>query len=69
MLGGGALVNAVTQMVGDQVGATVASTGLPALTGGAAAGQVQRDLGWLMEVADRRKPFAAMVHCLCDGVR
>jgi len=69
MLGGGALVNAVTQMVGEQVNAKVASTGLPALTSSAAAGQIQRDLGWLMEVADRRKPFAAVTHCLCDGVR
>ena len=69
MLGGGAVVNAVTQMVGEQVNAKVASTGLPALTSSAAAGQIQRDLGWLMEVADRRKPFAAITHCLCDGVR
>ena len=69
MLGGGALVNAVTQMVGEQVGAKVASAGLPALTSSVAAGQIQRDLGWLMEVADRRKPFAAMAHCLCDDLR
>ncbi len=75
-LGGGALVNAVvnavvnsvTQMVGEQVNANMTSTGLPALVGGAsAAGQIQRDLGWLIEVADRRKPFGAVTHCLCDG--
>ena len=24
-----------------------------------------RDLGWLADVADRHKPFAAVVHCLC----
>ena len=69
MLGGGALVSAATQMVGEQVGAKMASTGLPALAGGAVAGQIQRDLGWLMEVADRRKPFSTVTHCLCDGVR
>jgi protease-4 len=27
---------------------------------------VSRDLGWLADVADRRKPFAATAHCLCD---
>ena len=69
MLGGGALVNAVTQMVGEQVGAKMVNTGLPALAGGAVAGQIQQDLGWLMEVADRRKPFSAVTHCLCDRVR
>ena len=26
-----------------------------------------QDLGWLADVADRRKPFAASAHCLCDG--
>ncbi len=24
-----------------------------------------RDLGWVAEIAERRKPFAAVVHCLC----
>jgi protease-4 len=36
--------------------------GLPA---GAAAG-VAKDLGWLSEVADKRSPFAAVAHCLCE---
>jgi protease-4 len=36
--------------------------GLPA---GAAAG-VAKDLGWLSEVADKRSPFAAVTHCLCE---
>jgi protease-4 len=36
--------------------------GLPA---GAAAG-VAKDLGWLSEVADKRAPFAAVTHCLCE---
>ena len=31
------------------------STALPAQAGFAVAEQIQRDLGWLMEVADRRK--------------
>ena len=24
-----------------------------------------RDLGWVSELVERRKPFAAIVHCLC----
>ena len=74
MLGGGALANAAAQIAGEWVGeqvnahATVGS--LPALVGGTvAATQIQRDLSWLMEVADRRKPFSAVTHCLCDGVK
>jgi protease-4 len=42
--------------------------GLPAgvLAGGAMAG-VAKDLGWLSEVAQRRAPFAAVTHCLCEA--
>jgi protease-4 len=32
----------------------------PQLVRGAA-----RDLGWVAEIAERRRPFAAVVHCLC----
>jgi protease-4 len=35
-----------------------------ALPAGAAAG-VAKELGWLAGVADGRKPFAAVTHCLC----
>ena len=68
------LANAAAQIagewVGEQVNANASSGGLPALVGGTvAATQIQRDLGWLLEVADRRKPFSAVTHCLCDGVR
>jgi protease IV len=37
------------------------SAGVPA----GAARDLQRELGWAAEVAERRKPFAAVVHCLC----
>jgi protease-4 len=37
-----------------------------ALTGGAMGG-VARDLGWLSQVAQRRAPFAAVTHCLCEA--
>lgn len=28
--------------------------------------EMQQDFGWLAAVADRRQPFAAVVHCLCE---
>jgi protease-4 len=31
------------------------------------AGAVVQELGWLLEVAERRQPFAAVVHCLCGA--
>jgi protease-4 len=48
--------------VGQSLQSLMVSTGmLPPL-----AQTVSRDLGWLADVADRRKPFAATAHCLCD---
>lgn len=41
----------------------VPALALPALPGTLQG--VQQDLGWLAEVAERRQPFAAVVHCLC----
>jgi protease-4 len=43
-----------------------ASLPVDALTGGAMGG-VARDLGWLSQVAQRRAPFAAVTHCLCEA--
>lgn len=31
------------------------------------AGPVRRELGWLSDVVDGRKPFSAVAHCLCDA--
>src|SRR5664279_3203197 len=28
-----------------------------------------RDLGWVADIAERRKPFAAIVHCFCGDLR
>lgn len=36
-----------------------------AVPAGAVAG-VAKDLGWLNELADGKKPFAAVTHCLCE---
>jgi protease-4 len=38
---------------------------LPAGLPAAAAADVTRELGWLSELADGRKPFAAVTHCMC----
>lgn len=37
---------------------------VPALPGSLQA--MQQDLAWLADVAERRQPFAAVVHCLCE---
>ena len=47
----------------DPVSAAALSS---ALGSGAAAG-ITRDLGWLSQVAERRQPFAAVTHCLCEA--
>jgi protease-4 len=31
------------------------------------AAGITRDLGWLSQVAERRQPFAAVTHCLCEA--
>jgi protease-4 len=48
-----------------RLGLLPADLALDALPAGAAAG-VAKDLGWLSQVANRRQPFAAVTHCLCD---
>jgi len=58
---GGSVAYAVTDALAPYVKASVAPTGMPL---GAAKETVQ-ELGWLNEVATRRKPFAAITHCLC----
>jgi protease-4 len=52
-----------TQAFTIQVKLGLLPDGLPA---GAAAGVV-KDLGWLSGVAERRQPFAAVTHCLCEA--
>jgi protease-4 len=48
-----------------KLGLLPADLALDALPAGAAAG-VAKDLGWLSQVANRRQPFAAVTHCLCE---
>jgi protease-4 len=43
----------------DPVAAAALSTGM--------VSGITRDLGWLSQVAERRQPFAAVTHCLCEA--
>ena len=60
------LVNMLNSRVASLVGAHIdarlgAAFGVPS----AVAHDAARDLGWVADLAERRKPFAAVVHCLC----
>jgi protease-4 len=52
------------QALGLPAAGTWLSAGMPA----GATRDMQRELGWVAEVAEQRKPFAAVVHCLCGPV-
>jgi protease-4 len=58
----GAMVGAAIGQPLNLQAAWLALGGMPPL----APGMVQ-DLGWLAEVAERRQPPAAAVHCLCEA--
>ncbi len=51
------------QAVMPYVKAGLAPTGLPL----GAATDVAHELNWLSELADKRKPFMALTHCLCES--
>ena len=50
-------------LVPDPMTAAALSTAASTMN---AAG-ITRDLGWLSQVAERRQPFAAVTHCLCEA--
>ncbi len=60
------LNNEVSALIGAQIDARVgAAFGVaPSLVKDAS-----RELGWVAEIAEHRKPFAAIVHCLCGDPR
>ena len=62
MFGNTALAG-VAQAIGGQVRTGLATTGLPP----GAAADMARDMGWLSEVGNGRKPFSAVTHCLCES--
>ena len=51
-----------TQALTLQVKLGLMPSGLPA----AAVADVTRELGWLSELTDGRKPYAAVTHCMCS---
>ncbi|AKU20289.1 signal peptide peptidase SppA [Massilia sp. NR 4-1] len=51
--------------VGEQVKVALAPSGLPL---GVATG-VAKDLSWLNDLTQQRKPFTALTHCLCESPR
>ncbi|MFA9217428.1 MAG: signal peptide peptidase SppA [Sphingomonadaceae bacterium] len=53
----------VAQAIGGQVRGGLATTGLPP----GAAADIARELGWLSEISNGRKPFSAVTHCLCES--
>ena len=60
---GGSAAQAAAQAISPYVKASLAPTGMPL----GAAAETAQELGWLSEVADKRKPFAAVTHCLCES--
>jgi protease IV len=58
---GGAAARALVPHWVEQWDTRLASSGVPP----GVAQTLLRDLGWLAEVAERRKPFMAITHCLC----
>ncbi len=53
----------VARVVGEGLAQSLAGLGVPAL----AAGDLARDVGGLLDVATAKRPFAAVVHCLCEA--
>jgi len=55
----------VSALAGASIDERLGALGMPP----ALLRDVGRDLGWVAEIVDRRKPFAAVVHCLCGELR
>jgi len=53
----------LVRVVGDGLAQSFAGLGVPAL----AAGDLARDVGGLLDVAGVKRPFSAVVHCLCEA--
>ncbi|RSZ57923.1 signal peptide peptidase SppA [Massilia atriviolacea] len=51
------------QAVNIEVKLGLLPTGVPA----SAMGEVSKELGWLSEMSNGRKPFAAVTHCMCSA--
>ncbi len=59
-----AMLNArIEATLGSEIDARIGGLGLPPQI----ARDARRELGWVAEIAERRKPFAAIVHCMCGS--
>ena len=59
-----AMLNArIAAAIDAGIDARVGQLGLPP----AIARDARRELGWVAEIAEHRKPFAAVVHCMCGS--
>jgi len=63
------LLNLLSASVGALVGALVDEQLGTFGVAPALLRDVGHDLGWVTDIVDRRKPFAAVVHCLCGELR
>ena len=61
------LPGAAVDALADAVGARLASELPPLALAKLPLGEVAADVGWLADVAKRRKPFEVMAHCLCGA--
>jgi protease-4 len=57
-----AVSDAIAPQLADASAAQALLSGVPA----AVVNGVRQDLAWLADVAERRKPYEAVVHCLCS---
>lgn len=57
------LGGATAKAMADSFEQRFAQAGVP----GKVVQEARQELGWLVEVTDGRKPFAAIAHCLCKG--
>jgi protease IV len=58
-----AMLNArVAAAVGAGIDERIGALGVPPVL----VRDVSRDLGWVAEIAEHRRPFTAVVHCLCE---
>ena len=55
----------VASIVGAQIDARVGALGVPTRL----LRDAGRDLGWVAEIVEHKKPFVAVVHCLCGELR
>ncbi|WEF33677.1 signal peptide peptidase SppA [Pseudoduganella chitinolytica] len=60
---GGSAAQAVAKALTQETGVALAPTGMPL----GVATDVARELTWLNEMTDHRKPFMTLTHCLCTS--